>query len=265
MAFDDLTKQSFKEKFGDAVNTDVKVGALEKSFDILLNGKDPNILQSQIIPQSFQLFENNFIEYKSSRDIYHLYELYKLNGDFSYYCYNKKMEGNYGLKTSALWFIVANDLPFNREAQSWDLIQYSHLNGYYRVQNSYPPLHIIVLEELEEDVKQNAFLLLFASAKKFSKFVKVLNRNDALIQELKKFIIRKLYVEGREVEHTEDVAILKQKLEFEYEKNIRDSVIDLGLEKVIAAVGLEKVIESIPEEQLQEVEKIIRRRNKKTV
>ena len=38
MAYDDLTKQILKHKYGDAVKTEVKVGDLEKSFDILLKG-----------------------------------------------------------------------------------------------------------------------------------------------------------------------------------------------------------------------------------
>ncbi len=38
MAFDDLLKQVFKNQFGDAVQSEISVGVLEKSFDLLLLG-----------------------------------------------------------------------------------------------------------------------------------------------------------------------------------------------------------------------------------
>ena len=85
MAFDDFAKQIFKDQFGDAVETEVNGGTLEKSFDILLLGSLPAIQSSDLLPDLFKQYENNIIEYKSARDTYNMRQVLKLNGDFSYY------------------------------------------------------------------------------------------------------------------------------------------------------------------------------------
>ena len=72
MAYDDLTKQILKHKYGDAVKTEVKVGDLEKSFDILLKGNHPTILSSDLIPDLFKQYEYNIMEYKINHDTYNM-------------------------------------------------------------------------------------------------------------------------------------------------------------------------------------------------
>jgi hypothetical protein len=72
MSFDDFIKQLFKEQYGDAIKSEVSVGALEKSFDLWLLGKHPAIKSSSAIPSLFKAYTDNIIEYKSGHDKYEL-------------------------------------------------------------------------------------------------------------------------------------------------------------------------------------------------
>ena len=88
MAYDDLFKQLFKAQYGDAVQSEIAVGALEKSFDLWLQGDHPSIQDSDLIPTAFKQHTDNIIEYKSGHDQYQMYDIFKLLGDFSYFSYN---------------------------------------------------------------------------------------------------------------------------------------------------------------------------------
>ena len=289
MAFDDFAKQIFKDKFGGAVETEISVGTLEKSFDILLLGSLPAIQSSDLLPNLFKQYENNIIEYKSARDKYNVRQVLKLNGDFSYYSFNKGFSLNYAFNNSCLWFIVANREPFNRNYKKNGFLPESGEPGYYLLSNSNPPIRVIVLEELDITLKSNTMLLFLASGKKFGSFAGELNEDPDLISMLQRYINRKLFIENGEVSEMEEVKILKEKSSFLSEENIRRYFEEAGLEKVISAVGLETIIsgigvdnfvkvlgldnfvkvlgldnfiKSIPPDRLDEVSKLIDKRKK---
>ena len=100
----------------------------------------------------------------------------------------------------------------------------------------------------------------------FSKQILKHKFGDAIksdIHELKKYIILKFLIEGKKVRNTLEFVELKQKIDYEFQENIRDSIEELGIEKVINAVGLEKVINALDEKKLDELLTLIKKRKER--
>src|SRR6056297_3294749 len=108
MAFDDYFKQLFKKEYGDAIKSEISVGALEKSFDLWIQGTHPLIQSSEMIPALFKHHKDNIIEYKSSHDTYHNSDILKVIGDCFYFSYNRKKHLDYISCDTCVWFIVVN-------------------------------------------------------------------------------------------------------------------------------------------------------------
>ena len=187
MVFDDFSKQIFKDKFRDAVKTEVKVGTLEKSFDILIFAIHQLIQQSPYLPAIFKQFELDLLEYKGPHDGYQLIDILKFIGDFCYFSYNQNFTLRYALTNCCLFFIIANKTPFKDQFDS-SLFQQESEPGFYSMKNFQVHIKIIVLDELDISKKENCLLLLLASAKKFQSFILELNKDVHLIQELKRYI-----------------------------------------------------------------------------
>jgi len=245
MAFDDFSKQLFKQLYEDGITAEVKVGQFEKSFDILLNGFHPKISNSDLIPNEFKTYEMNIIEYKSFSDHYSVSDILKLIGDFGYYCAQKGLSIQQSLNSSCLWVIISNSSYFFNNKSEFGFISEPNKGGYYILENYRPIYRIIVLDELDAHDIANALLLHLASPQKFQDFLSAQVENDDLIRRLAKFIRRKLILEGRKVSETEDVKAVKKKVDYYANENIKEAIEDLGINRVMDAVGLNRVIAEV--------------------
>ena len=117
-----------------------------------------------------------------------------------------------------------------------------------------------MIKELDPRKAENSLLFLMANPEIFKGFVPFLHKNHELVHELKKYIILKFFIGDKTVKNTVEVVGLKEKIDYEFEVNIRDSIEELGIEKVMNAVGVEKIINAVGVEKIINavgVEKII--------
>lgn len=245
MAFDDFSKQIFKQQYEQAVITEVKVGQFEKSFDLCIQGTHRNITSSDLIPPEFKNYAYNLIEYKSDNDSYTHVDIIKLIGDFAYFCTQNGEKIPNIFNKYALWFIISNSTYLFNHLNDFGLKPVENRKGFYFVEKFSPCLRVLILEELESDDISNSLLLLMASPNKFCEFISAQVNNNELIQRLRKFINRKFLLEGRKVRTTNEVLGVKNKVDFYANENIKESIEDLGIVRVIEAVGLPRVIKEI--------------------
>ena len=242
MSFDDLFKQSFKYQYGNAVKSEIAVGALEKSFDLWLLGNQPEIQDSEILPALFKQYEDNIIEFKSGHDRYQLYDILKLQGDFCYFSYNRKLSLDEAYNNSCLCFLIVNPQPFKRQFKQ-NGIEKDEEPGYYHLRKSFPEVRIIIINELDSRKKENELLLLHSSGEKFRSFLRNLMEKDELIDSIQNYLSLKFIIESKELATVVEVQQIKT--QFSFEENIRFGIEQLGIGKVIAAVGLDKVIAEV--------------------
>ena len=249
MSFDDFLKQLFKNQYGNAIKSQIAVGALEKSFDLWLLGNHPVIQDSDVIPSSFKKFDDNIIEYKSGHDKYQLYDILKLQGDFSYFSYNRKLAPKKAYDNSCLWFLIVNPNPFKKQYGA-NGIEIGEEQGYYFIPGCRPDIKIIVINELDFRKRENELLLLFSSGEKFRSFLSFLMERDGLDDSMQNYLSLKFLIESKELENMEEVQQIKT--QFSFEENLRFGIEQLGINKVIEAVGLEKVLETVGMEKVLE-------------
>ena len=245
MAFDDFSKQMFKHHFKEAIITEVKVGQFEKSFDFFIRGTHPSIVSSQIIPQEFKDYVYNIVEYKSHADTYTHADVMKLIGDFAYFCTQLNITVPDSLTQCGIWFLISDPTYLVNHFTDFGLISEERKQGFYILEQFRPMFRVVVLEELDAFDISNALLLLMASPEKFVQFITAQVNNDELIRTLRKFINQKFILEGRKVRETPEVSVVKNKVDYYANQNIKDSIEDLGVLRVIEAVGLPRVIEAV--------------------
>ncbi len=231
MAWDTFFKQILKEELsGFEVQSNVPVGKLPLSVDLVIIRPDQAPKIPVLQPFVNRLSDINVLEFKSARDSIAKSDLSKLIGYIGLYCENKSF-GVLEMKKITGWYIIPN-MP--RYFTELNLIQEEE--GIYLFK-FYFPIYIIVIDQLEIKVDNMPFLL-FSSKKRLALALKKIVREKSLQKYLS--IAYLLYPEGMK-----KLAIEEQISFEEIQKNIRSAVEELGTAKVIEAVGLAKVIEAV--------------------
>ncbi len=231
MAWDTLFKQILKQELsGFEVQSNVPVGKLPLSIDLVILRPDQAPKIPVLRPFIERLSDINILEFKSARDTIAKSDLSKLIGYIGLYCENKGF-GVLEMKKITGWYIVPN-MP--RYFTELNLIQEEE--GVYLFK-FYFPIYILVIDQLEIKLDNMPFLL-FSSKKRLVLALKKIIHEKSLQKYLS--IAYLLYPQEMKK------LVVEEQISFEeIQKNIRSAVEELGTAKVIEAVGLENVIEAV--------------------
>ncbi|MHA1341259.1 MAG: hypothetical protein ACTSRZ_13140, partial [Promethearchaeota archaeon] len=193
MAFDDLFIQLWKEKFSKAIQSHCSVGVLEKSFDLLIQGNN-QLIQNSNLPSPFKVNAIHICEFKSTHDYYDSSNFLKLIGDASYFSFNKKYTLVEFKNSIRIWMIVAQSNNYFDELLTKGEIKNEPLKGFYKL-DILDNFNIIVIDHLEINESNMPFLVM-ASKPKLKEFVQSIIKDKIQLDSItKKYLRTRFYID----------------------------------------------------------------------